>query len=69
MLSIRGVKLKLVVNLFVNYILYCVFSDMCYEEDEESIDDEEIEDSSPGGYVMLFYLITANLTNNMKMTN
>merc|ERR1719328_127580 len=25
-------------------------TDMCYEEDEESIDDEEIEDSSPGGY-------------------
>ena len=46
---------------------------MCYEEDEESIDDEEIEDSSPGGYVMLFYLIITNLTynsiNNKLTTN
>ena len=42
---------------------------MCYEEDEESIDDEEIEDSSPGGYVMLFYLITINLTYNSIYNN
>ena len=53
---------KISSTTFVKYILYCVFSDMCYEEDEESIDDEEIEDSSPGGYVMLFYLIITNLT-------
>jgi len=43
-------KYKISRKPFVNYILYCVVSDMCYEEDEESIDDEEIEDSSPGGY-------------------